>query len=246
MNVKIRPHEQTTDDEQAVSRHANPQPAQEESEAFILFVLLRAGAIIVHQLRQAVAPNWLDLTLYMVAVALLLWPTNLRLFWLTALVQAVDAWQKIELGSNHWFLVAFLNATALLVGLRLLLSPQRAEIVQANVRAAGRYVATLTPLLRLAVLILYVWSAVHKLNGSFFDPLVSCAVWITEYRGLGTIPGSSYRRLWPQCSSGVPSSWKPLCRCCSWSSPRDGWALAWGSPFMWCWVSSTSMTSPLS
>ena len=78
------------------------------------------------------------------------------------------------LSIEHSLIITFVNLTFLFTIGWLLVKKQKVTIAEVW--------QTAVPAIRLQVLALYFWAAVHKLNSDFFNPLVSCA---TTHKGLG-------------------------------------------------------------
>jgi len=145
--------------------------AAETGAALTLFALLWALAVLFHQAKWS---HWLEtpasFALSVAAAVVLLRPSSLLRLCLLAVVQLWKTAEQMPWVSNHVLLMAFVNATILLafvnVAIRNRLVPaDRAELFRA-----------FAPAVRVAVLLVYFWSAAHKLNVDWFDPAVSCAV----------------------------------------------------------------------
>jgi hypothetical protein len=104
----------------------------------------------------------------MIAAALvLLWPRSVVAVLVLAAMQIAFAWHESPFIPNHYLFAALVNLAVLLAaGLRAL---RRQPVLD-----GGALVELFGPPVRLALLLLYGFVVLHKLNADFFDPVTSC------------------------------------------------------------------------
>lgn len=134
------------------------------SDLWALFAVLWASSVLFHLAGNTrLAPEWGRALLGATAVAVLARP---RIAWLTVpLAGAVlaNVWLEAPTLGNHWLLQGFV--AVIVVG--AVLAARGAGSI-----AIGRLVGPA----RLTLLAFYGFAAFAKLNGDFFDPIASCAV----------------------------------------------------------------------
>ncbi len=117
-----------------------------------------------------------DTAVSLVAIFALLRPTSVPRFVALLVAQVAHAANDSPLMTNHWTLVAI---SSLAILLNLAVAAVRREGWLTDPGAVYRRIA---PVLRLQVLILYLFAAFAKMNTGFFDLALSCGV--TESREL--------------------------------------------------------------
>ena len=140
------------------------------ASALSVFSGLWAVAILFH---YAAYPNGLigiiPTVMMLAAVWVLFRPASLiRFLTMVALQVAAVAYAYPSGVSNHWLFAAFLNLAILLAAGVLVLS-RRDRLTPADL------FLTFAPAGRAALLVLYFFAVLHKLNWDFLNPEVSCA-----------------------------------------------------------------------
>ncbi len=146
-----------------------------EGRHFAIFSFLLAAAVLFHQNRLS---SWdlvsLDTPVTLTALFLLLRPSSLLRFAL--MVEAVVLQWAVDMPVvvNHWWAVAVFGAAVLVaVGLGAL---RRRDWV----RDSGAVYLRFAPVLRIVVVLVYLFAALAKMNDGFFEPAVSCAVAMSD------------------------------------------------------------------
>lgn len=162
----------------------NPHP-------LALFAFLMAASDIVHLLvfsapalqleRLAGFMWWLD---FLVALSVVVAPTALKRFVALLILDVVGTWSMMPEIPNHLLFLMLVDITILTaLGHSLFTSRQRANASLNN--QDTKLFDSFAGVVRLQVVLLYLISALHKLNWGFFDIEQSCAT-----AGLRTLGGS--------------------------------------------------------
>lgn len=143
------------------------------------FAFLLAAAILVHQFHEnrIAGGTWLDASLDVAALWLLLKPASVARLLLVCVAQLAAFWSEMPFVWSHWLFLALVNVSILAAAAQLALSQRRAP-------AAVDLFTAVAPALRLALVLLYFFAALAKLNPAYLDPQQSCAVML--YRQLST------------------------------------------------------------
>ena len=188
------------------------RPRSSASDPLGLFVTAWAMLAVIHQLICASTSlhgpfNWASIALspqFVMGLATLLlalwtlWSPSLAAVGLLAACWSVDEIAQLPYRPNHVYVAIALNL-ALLASLGAAWLGRRGHEPM-EVIAARRFF----PTARLSLVIVYVFAAFHKLNADYFDPRVSCGVFLY---------GEVRRRLWflPQGAwTTSPAIWIPL------------------------------------
>ena len=145
----------------------------------------------------------IDILFTVAAWAVVLKPTSVRRFALMLAALAPSLWAHAPYITNHWTIYAFASAW-LALGLGVLAVRDRA------LPSGGTLLAYCAPALRIATFIVYFWVVFHKLNSSFFDPELSCAVemygWLAGKFGLPDAPWTAPFAIWGTllAEGGIP------------------------------------------
>lgn len=146
-----------------MSSTAEPD-ASRQPDLWALFALTWAGSVLFHLVgNPRLAPEWGRGLLAVTALAVLARPRNPWLGAGLAVAVLTNVWLEAPLLGNHWLLQGFLALVVL-------------GSVVVSRGDASRSMATLVGPARLTLLAFYGFAAFAKLNGDFFDPAVSCAV----------------------------------------------------------------------
>jgi hypothetical protein len=150
-------------------------PRNLERLRFSCFTFLLAAAILIHQLHENhfADGSLLDAALEIAAMWALVGPGSLvRLLVLCAAQLAVFC-EQMPFVWSHWVFLALCNLTILATAARFAIAARRA------VRRDELFNAV-APALRLALLLLYGFAALAKLNADYLAPERSCAVMLYE------------------------------------------------------------------
>ena len=152
------------------------------ADTLALFSVLWALAAVWHLLgNTGTAPAWAQALLAAGVAAVLLRPGAPMALGLLAVGGLVTAWEEAPLLGNHWLLAALVDLVIVMAMLVAIVRRRRDDRIDLSNR--------LFPAARLCLLIFYAFAAFSKLNSSFLDRTVSCAVFYfhesTESIGLG-------------------------------------------------------------
>ena len=150
------------------------RPRRERTH-FAIFSLLFAVAVLIHQARLS---DWevvsIHALLSLAALWLLVRPTSVVRFATVAVLLALDVADQMPTLVNHlWVTGVFGGAVAVAMGVALLRE-------RAWARDGGELYARFAPVLRNVVILVYLFAALAKMNDSFLDASVSCAVAMNE------------------------------------------------------------------
>jgi hypothetical protein len=138
-----------------------------------LFALLWAVAILVHQADEdRFATLGVDPVLIVAAVAVLLRPTSATRVAALCLVQVLAAAIRFPYVTNHWALVTAVDAMVLAA----IPSARGGGHPHGDIRRA--VFATVAAPARAALVLVYAFAALAKLNTDFLDPDLSCAPYL--------------------------------------------------------------------
>jgi hypothetical protein len=116
----------------------------------------------------------LNVALCITAAALLVNPRSIVLLFALALIQIFDYFAGMPLGSNHYTMAFFLSSSIVASYLYFQITGGGEEIRRQAFYEAWASVG------RYLLLIMYFFGIFHKINVDWFDPLVSCAVALTD------------------------------------------------------------------
>ena len=144
------------------------------ADPLALYCVILAMTTLVH---RTVIPNWISalkmptgwLTV-IAAIWLLFRPGSTRAFAFFVLAAIAEWLRLLPFMPNHFFFEGLMFATVLCALVRRW---RRDRAAAGRPRAAARDFA---PIVRAELLVLYAFTVLHKLNSSFLDPQVSCAV----------------------------------------------------------------------
>lgn len=136
---------------------------------FRIFTVLWAVASLFHMAHSSVFDTALNLALLTLAAFFAIFRPSLNSFLVLIALQIFDAVFRMPFTTNHWIFTAFVNVTILHV-IFFLIVRKRAFTLR-----EGEVFKTFAPLLRVEVIILYLFAVFHKLNSGFFTAATSCA-----------------------------------------------------------------------
>lgn len=177
-----------SDAQPRVSAEHRLELENQATSALPVFAGLWAAAVLFH---YAAYPNSLigiiPTVMMLAAVWVLFRPSSLvRFLAMVSLQVAAVAYSYPGGVSNHWLFAAFLNLAILLAAGVLVLS-RRERLTPANL------FLTFAPAGRAALLVLYFFAVLHKLNWDFLNPEVSCATALyTEMATAYTLPAPGW------------------------------------------------------
>jgi hypothetical protein len=214
--------ESTTDI--APPRSAGAMPPVEAPEArtgaepLALYSVILAVTMLVH---RTVLPNWIGALKMptgwlsvIAAIWLLFRPGSTRAFAFFVLA-AIGEWLRLLPSMpNHFFFEGLMYATMLCA----LVRRWRRDRPHGAI-ARGQLLEDFAPIVRAELLVLYAFTVLHKLNASFLDPQVSCAVKMNRELAevLPFLPAGPATE-WPVIAMTLRS--RPASRCCSPSDAR--------------------------
>lgn len=146
-----------------------PVSAADARTQFAVFSFLLALAILFHQARLG---DWEVLSSHaavsLAAIYTLLRPASVRRFLAMLAIQLVSMAIDMPLVVNHWLLLG-LTTVGLAAGLVLAAVRRREWLAD-----PGGIYRRLAPVVRIQVLLVYLFAVVAKLNTDFLDPALSC------------------------------------------------------------------------
>lgn len=157
---------------------ASRGPAESDGTAsrrFTIFSVLFAAAALFHQARlEDFSTVFPDLVVSIAAIALLVRPSSTARFLVLLALEAAAVATDLPAVANHSLFIA-LTAAGLFVALGV-----GALTRQPWLGDRGALFLRIAPVVRVEVVLLYVFAGFAKLNHSFLDPLLSCAPAMTE------------------------------------------------------------------
>ena len=155
-------------------------PGGPRPDTLATYSVILAMTTLVH---RAVIPNWIAalkvptgwLTV-VAAIWLLFRPGSTRAFAFFVLVAIAEWMRLLPFMPNHFFFEGLMYATVLCA----LIVRWRRDRAAAGAIDRERLFADFVPIVRAELLVLYAFTVLHKLNWSFLDPQVSCAVKMHE------------------------------------------------------------------
>lgn len=142
---------------------------------FTIFSFLFAAAALFHQARlEDFSSVFPDLAVSIAAIALLIRPSSTARFLVLLALEAAAVATDLPAVGNHSLFVA-LTAVGVFVAVGA-----GALTRQPWLGDRGALFRRLAPVVRVEVVLLYLFAGLAKLNHSFFDPLLSCAPAMTE------------------------------------------------------------------
>lgn len=161
-------------------------PEAEARPQFTVFAFLLALAVLFHQASLADwASLWPDAVVSLSAIAVLVRPSSVARLLAMLGVDMVAVALDLPAVSNHSLLLA-LTALGVFVALGV-----DAITRQPRLWDRGALYRRIAPVLRIEVVAVYFLAGLSKLNDSFFDPVLSCAVAMTQ-EVLARAPGALY------------------------------------------------------
>jgi len=144
--------------------------------AMSMYCVILAMTTLVH---RAVIPNWIAavkmptgwLTV-IAAIWLLFRPGSTRAFVFFVLAAIAEWMRLLPFMPNHFFFEGLMYATVLFA----LVRRWRRDRTAGGALDRDRLLQDFVPIVRAELLVLYAFTVLHKLNTSFLDPQVSCAV----------------------------------------------------------------------
>jgi len=151
------------------------QHSRADRRHFAIFAFLFALAVLIHQNRLG---DWEVISVHallsLAALAVLLRPSSVLRFALLAMALFLDWAVHMPVVVNHiWAVAVFFSAVLVAMGVALLRG-------RAWPRDAGEVYRRFAPVLRIVVILVYLFAALAKMNEGFFDAEVSCAVAMTD------------------------------------------------------------------
>jgi len=144
-------------------------PERAASRQFTIFAFLFAIAALFHQARlEDFSSVFPDLAVSIAAIALLLRPSSTARFLVLLAFEAAAVATDLPAVVNHSLFVA-LTAVGVFVALGA-----AGLTRQPWLRDRGALFLRLAPVVRVEVVLLYVFAGLAKVNASFFDPALSC------------------------------------------------------------------------
>lgn len=139
------------------------------SYQFKIFAILWAIATLFHLANSSVFDSELNYALLTLAAFVVVIKPSLPSFLILILLQVFDAIYRMPITTNHWIFTTFVNISILHVLLYLILKNRSFFIKD------GDLIKAFGPVIRVEVIILYFFTAFHKLNSGFFNTDTSCA-----------------------------------------------------------------------
>jgi hypothetical protein len=157
---------------------ASPRRAESDGTAgrrFTIFSFLFAAAALFHQARlEDFSSVFPDLAVSIAAIALLVRPSSTARFLVLLALEAAAVATDLPAVVNHSLFVA-LTAVGVFVAVGAGVLTRQPWLGD-----RGALFRRLAPVVRVEVVLLYLFAGLAKLNQSFFDPLLSCAPAMTE------------------------------------------------------------------
>lgn len=153
---------------------------------FAVFAFLLALAVLFHQSRlgdwEVFSPH---IVVSLSAIFVLLKPSSLRRFLLMLTVDLVVLTIDLPLVVNHWILLAL---TTIGLGAGLAVAAMRRAPWLSD---PGQVYRRIAPVVRIQVVLVYLFAVLAKLNTDFLDPVLSCGAAMSQDL-LGQVPVSLY------------------------------------------------------
>jgi hypothetical protein len=174
------------------SSHASEAAGGVSPFAVVAFTWAMAGLVHNGSAGDFVRVS-VDIGFTLAAFAVVLKPNSVRRFAIMLVALVPSMWAHAPYITNHWIIYAFGSAWFALAGIILALRER-------SLPNGAAWLEMCAPALRIATLIVYFWVVFHKLNVSFFDPELSCAVemfgWLAGKFGIPVSPWMSPFAIW--------------------------------------------------
>jgi hypothetical protein len=160
------------------------KPIQKEilaSSQFRVFAVLWAIAALFHMAHSSVFNTSVNFALLTLAALYVIIRPSVFPFTVFIMLQVFDAIYRMPFTTNHWIFTAFVNLTILQV-LVVKMLKQKTFFVN-----DGELISAFSPVVMIEVIILYFFTAFHKLNAGFFAPATSCATYLLEAQNIGSL-----------------------------------------------------------
>lgn len=145
---------------------------------FKIFAILWAIASLFHMAHSSVFNAELNYALLTLASFYVIFRPSLPSFVVFISLQIFDAVYRMPHTTNHWIFTSFVNITILQVLLYMIFQKRSFFISE------GDLIRKFAPVVRIEVIVLYFFTAFHKLNAAFFNPSVSCATDLLEAQNI--------------------------------------------------------------
>lgn len=147
--------------------HLRENPAADLQ--FRIFAVLWAIASLFHMAHSSTFDIQLNLALLTLSALYVVFKPSLTSFTVFIALQVFDGLYRMPFTTNHWFFTVLVNLTILYALISLMIKRQSFHIRD------GDLLGAFSPVVRVEVIILYFFTAFHKLNAGFFSPETSCA-----------------------------------------------------------------------
>ena len=173
--------------------------------AFAIFAFAWAWAGLIHNgsTGDLFRPS-VDILFTLAAWAVVLKPNSVVRFVVMLAALAPSMWYHAPYITNHW-MIYLLSCVWLAVGGAVLFFRAGRRLPEGD-----RWLEYCAPALRVSLLVVYFWVVFHKLNVTFFDPELSCAVemygWLAGKFGLPTGAWTARPAIWGTllAEAGIP------------------------------------------
>ncbi|WP_426061740.1 hypothetical protein [Hymenobacter sp. B1770] len=142
----------------------------DDSIRYSIFCVVWAIATLFHMAQSRIFTNELHFALLTVAaVAVMLKPSSVVRLVLLIALQLYEVLLRLPEISNHWIFTTFVNLTILQALLYVIVKNRSLHV------SRGQLIRTFAPVVRVELLLLYLFVVLHKLNWGFFSTDFSCA-----------------------------------------------------------------------